>query len=161
MPAVTHITVTGSNVATSSPAAAGPSSIEIPPSDSRSPMRRAGSMPPARASAGSMASRAVIPGTSPKEFSTAIAMNQPTFRPIVSSMSGNRARASAEITSARTAAVRRLRRSTRAPISSPASADGTAAAKATAPAPSGLPVVNSTSSGSAIAVTEWPSREVP
>lgn len=40
-------------------------------------------------------------------------------------------------------------------------AEGTAAAMATAPAPSGLPVVNNTSSGSATAVMELPSIDVP
>ena len=115
----------------------------------------------ARAMAGSIASRAVIPGTSPKEFSTAIAMNQPRLSPTVTSMIGSRARARAEITSERIAAVRRLIRSTSEPISRPASAAGTAPAIATSPASPALPVVSSTSSGRAMAVTELPSREMP
>ncbi|MEU0241847.1 hypothetical protein ABZ234_29530 [Nocardiopsis sp. NPDC006198] len=43
----------------------------------------------------------------------------------------------------------------------PARAAGTAAAIATTPALDGLPVVNSTTRGRAIAVIELPSNEVP
>ena len=161
MVAVTHITATGSSAATRMPAPAGPASSETPPRDSRRPISREASMRDARAMAGSIASRAVIPGTSPKEFSTAIAMNQPRLSPTVGSMIGSSARASAEITSESTAAVRRLMRSTREPISSPANAAGTAAAIATSPASPALPVVSSTSSGRAMAVTELPSSEMP
>ncbi len=161
VPEVTHNTATGSRAATRIPAIAGPNSRATPASDSRRPISRAGSMPAALAIAGTIASRAVIPGTSPKELKTATTMNHPRLNPTVRSMIGRMSNATAEMTSERIAAVRRLIRSTSEPMRSPARAAGTAAAIATAPAPSGLPVVNSTSSGRAMPVTELPSNEVP
>ena len=155
------MTETGSSVATRSPAIAGPTNMEPPPKDSLSPMSLEESIPEALEIEGIIASRAVIPGTSPKELRIAIAMNHPRLSPTVISTIGNISSATAEMTSDKTAAVRRLILSMSEPMRIPARAEGTAAAMATAPAPSGLPVVNNTSSGSATAVMELPSIDVP
>ncbi len=149
--AVIHRTVEPSKSAISTPAAAGPARSAIAPSASRRPTRRSTLTPPCRATAGSSASRAVMPGTSPKEPSAPNRTNQPTPSPVTRSTIGSAAIDAADTRSVTTDAVRRLTRSITTPMNSPASTAGTAVAAATAPADSGLPVVCRTISGRAIA----------
>ena len=157
--AVIHKTVEPENTTISVPASAGPISRAIAPSPSRSPISRSEEIPPWRTMAGSSASRAVMPGTSPSEPSTPNRMNQPRFSPETTSINGSAATAPAEIRSVTTEEVRRLIRSITTPMSRPANTAGTAVAAATAPAPRALPVTCSTISGRAIPASELPSSD--
>jgi hypothetical protein len=83
MPDVNHMTVTGSRAATRKPAIAGPTSNDTAEMASRVPINFEVCVPDAAATDGSIASLAVIPGTSPIELSTATAMNHPRLSPTV------------------------------------------------------------------------------
>lgn len=122
-------------------------------------MSRSEAIPPCRTIAGSSASLAVMPGTSPSEPMMPNRMNQPRLSPESMSISGRAATDAADTRSVTTDDARRLIRSITTPMRSPASTAGIAVAAATAPAPSALPVTCNTISGSAIPAIELPSRD--
>lgn len=154
-----HSTVDPSKSTMRVPAMAGPIRMVTPATPSRMPTMRSAESPERRSTAGSSASRAVIPGTSPTAPMMPKRMNQPRLRPVIASTIGSAATAAAEIRSVTTDEVRRLMRSMTTPMSRPAMIAGTAVAAATVPAPRALPVACRTMSGSATPAIELPSRE--
>jgi hypothetical protein len=141
------------------PAAAGPTMITSAEMLSRMPISRSAGRPECRTIAGSIASRAVMPGTSPNAPMMPNKTNQPRFRPAIRSTIGSAAIDAAEMRSDTTDEVRRLTRSITTPANSPARNAGRAVEATRTPVESRLPVICSTISGKTTAAIELPSRE--
>ncbi len=109
--------------------------------------------------AGSMASRAVMPGMSPIDPMRPRVTNHQKFRPHIISTTGSSATESAEMTSEMMETLRRLTRSRMAPPATPMISCGTEQMSASAPAARASPVVASKMSGSATPATELPSSD--
>ena len=142
-----------------SAANAGPTMVTSESSDCDNPMNRWRSTSSCLVTAGSSASRAVMPGMSPTAPSRPSATNHQKFSPHIISTMGMSAMLAADTRSEAMDMVRRLKRSSAAPPTMPMAIWGTAQMSASVPAASASPVVASKMSGSATAAMEFPSRE--
>ena len=140
----------------SSAATAGPMMFTSAPSDWLAPTNRCRSAPSRSHTAGSSASRADIPGTSPTAPSSPSATNQPKLRPQTSSTMGSSMQLAAEMKSATMLTVRRFMRSRIAPPTTPQTSCGTAQMSASEPAANTSPVRASSTSGSTTPAIELP-----
>ena len=157
--AVNHSDVTPPTVPMRNAATAGPTMVVSESSDWVSPIKRCRSALSRATTAGSRASRAVMPGMSPMAPSRPSATNQPKLRPHSISTTGMSATLAAETRSDRMEMSRRLKRSRAAPPTIPMTICGTAQMSASVPAASASPVVASKMSGSATAAMELPRSE--
>ena len=157
--AVSHSDGTPPTAPMRNAAAAGPTMVVSESSDCVSPMKRWRSALSRATTAGSSASRAVMPGMSPTAPSRPSATNQPKLRPQSISTTGMSATLAADTRSERMEMSRRLKRSRAAPPTTPMTIWGTAQMSASVPAASASPVVASRISGSATAAMELPRSE--
>jgi len=157
--AVIQSTVEPSKATIRVPAAAGPTMITSAEMLSRMPISRSAVSPECRTIAGSIASRAVMPGTSPNAPMMPNRMNQPRSRPVIRSTIGRAAIDAAEMRSDTIDEVRRLMRSITTPANRPARKAGSAVEATSTPVESRLPVICSTISGKTTAAIELPSSD--
>ena len=159
-PAVSSSTCADGSTANPTPASAGPTRNDAPNRAWRMPEMRSIVVPPSAAISGSIACRAVIPGTSNSAPSTPSRMNQPMVSPTVESTRNRRVTEMALPRSARIVIRRRPKRSMSEPPRTAARKAGAAVAAATMPAAAASPVRASTSQGRVSAIAELPSSEV-
>ena len=157
--AVSHSDETPPTAPMKNAARAGPAMVVSESRDCDSPMNRCRSEPSRFVTAGSSASRAVMPGTSPTAPSSPSATNHQKLSPHSISTRGMSATLRADTRSETMEMSRRLKRSSAAPPSTPMTIWGMAQMSASEPAAITSPVVASRMRGRATPAMELPKSE--